>query len=641
MSRPQIDRDRLATALEHANLPTLLLVLAQVTGDATWLEDPYRPTPPEGMDDHDHGGFAPEVQAEIRARALEILVDLPSGAGDDLDVDRLPAMLSASYGGERVRDDYAPLLGEELGIRERWVDVPTPDGVEPPRVAIIGGGLSGLCQAIHLQRAGVPYVVLEKNHDVGGTWFENTYPGCGVDSPTHLYAFSFEQRPSWSKYFAKQEELHAYYRGVAERHGVLDHFRFGHEVTAARWDDERSLWVLDVVADGHEEVVEAPVVVSAVGLLNRPAIPAIDGLDDFDGPVVHTAEWPEGLDVTGKRVAVVGTGASAMQLVPALAGVAERVTVHQRSPQWSVPYPTYGREVPDEVRFLMEHVPYYLGWYRLRLMWKMGDRLHPLLQIDPEYAHPDRAINRGNDALRGFLERFIRHELREHPELVDDALPTYPVYGKRLLMDNGWFRTIRRDDVDLVTGPIERVEAGGVRTADGTLHEADVVVLATGFQSLRVLGPMEIVGRSGTRLRETWGEDDARAYLGIAIRDLPNFFCLYGPNTNTGHSGTVVLGVELQVRYVMQLIAAMVEGGIESVEVTEEAHDAYNAELDAALDRTIWTHPGMTTYYRNSRGRIVVNSPWKYLDYWRHTREPDLAAYEVRERGASPVTTPA
>lgn len=631
---PRPSEEQLAAALEEANLPTLLLVLAQVTGDAKWLEDPYRPTAPRGLDDHDGGGFDEERQAEIRAAALRILRDLPPGAGDDLPADRVAPMLSISLG-EPVDESFSELFAEELGVQSRAVELPEVPADRELGIVIIGAGLSGLCQAIHLEQAGLPYTILEKNEDVGGTWFENTYPGCGVDTPAHLYAFSFAQNPGWSRYFARRDELQDYWRALADRHGVRERTRFGCEVTRATWDDDAGRWALDVRRpDGSVEPITAEVVISAVGLLNRPAYPNLPGLDDFAGPVVHTAAWPADLDVAGKRVAVIGTGASAMQLVPAIAGVAEHVTVYQRSPQWAVPYPTYLREVPEGVRLLMEHVPHYLGWYRLRLLWKLGDRVHPFLQIDPDYPHPDRAINKLNDAMRESLTRYIEHELRDRPDLLAKALPDYPVYGKRLLMDNGWFRTIKRDDVELVCDPIDAVVGEGVRTGDGVVREADVVVLATGFESLRVLGPLEVVGRSGRRLRETWGPDDARAHLGIAIPDLPNFFCLYGPNTNTGHGGTVVLGTELQVRYVMELLALMLERDLRSVEVRQEAHDAYNAELDEALGRTIWTHPGMTTYYRNSAGRIVTNSPWRYVDYWKLTRHPDPEHFVLERRPA-------
>ncbi|WP_354698020.1 4-hydroxyacetophenone monooxygenase [Paraconexibacter sp. AEG42_29] len=633
---PVPSRGELRAALREANLPTLLTVLAHLTGDDRWLREPYAPTRAVGLDDHDTGGLDPAVQQEVRAAALDVLLarglTTPAPA---LAPARIAELLRASVA-EAVPASYGELLAEELGQTPRDADVPPVPAGRDLHVVIIGAGLSGLCQAIKLEQAGIAYTVLEKNHGIGGTWYENTYPGCGVDTPSSLYSFSFAQRPDWSRYFVQRDELHAYWEQLAADSGVAARTRFGCEVTAAEWDAEAACWRLAVDAgEGRTEALTADVLISAVGLLNRPATPRIDGLDAFGGPVVHTAVWDPDVDLAGKRVAVIGTGASAMQLVPAIVDDAARVTVFQRSPQWAVPHPNYHRATTPATRTLMEHVPGYAGWYRLRVFWRFGDRPHALTQIDRGWKHPDRSINAASETLRRYLTHHIETELKDRPDLLAKSLPTYPPYGKRPLVDNGWYRTLRRDDVDLVTDAVTSVSAGAVHTAAGETIEADVIVLATGFQSLKILGPMDIRGRSGTLLRDTWGEDDARAHLGITIPDLPNFFCLYGPNTNTGHGGTIILTSEFQVRYVMELLATMVADDIATVEVRQAAHDAYNTELDAALEDTIWTHPGMTTYYRNSRGRIVTNSPWSYGDYWRRTRRPDLADFHVEHRAAA------
>jgi 4-hydroxyacetophenone monooxygenase len=378
------------------------------------------------------------------------------------------------------------------------------------------------------------------------------------------------------------------------------------------------------------QTLRANVLVSAVGHFNRPSIPPIKGLESFAGPCMHTARWDGSVDVAGKRVAVVGTGASAMQLVPALAGTAERVLVFQRSRQWAIPHPNCGRPVSSKVQYLLEHVPFYAGWYRLRHFWRFGDRLHPALQVDPDYPEPDRAVNEINDNHRRFLEKYIASELEGRPDLIDASIPDYPAYGKRPLIDHGWYRTIRRDDVELIPGSVTEVRGNTVVTADGREHEVDVLALATGFKTLELLGPIEVTGRSGRTLRETWGEDDARAYLGITVPDFPNFFLLFGPNTSTGHGGSAFLTTEMQVRYVMHVIADMVDRGLRTVECRADVHDAYNADVDAALERTVWTHPKVTNYYRNRNGRIVGTSPWEYIDYWRRTFRPDLTDFVTR-----------
>jgi 4-hydroxyacetophenone monooxygenase len=345
---------------------------------------------------------------------------------------------------------------------------------------------------------------------------------------------------------------------------------------------------------------------------------------------MHTARWRSDVEIAGRRVAVLGTGASAMQLVPAIAGVAERVIVFQRSPQWGLPNPNQPRAVPETMQLLMRDVPGYLGWYRLRLVWNFGDRLFPALQIDPDWPHPDRAVNAINDRHRQFLTRYILSELGDRTDLVDKCLPTYPPYGKRPLLDAGWFRTVARDDVDVVTDRIRRITPGGVVVETGEEIPVDVLVLATGFQNLNLLSPIEVRGRSGRTLRETWGEDDGTAHLGITVPDFPNLFLLLGPNTIAGHGGSAALAIEMETRYIMGMIARMVEDGIASVECRREVHDAYVERIDDALSRTIWAHPGMTTYYRNSRGRVVSTMPWTNSEYWHMTREPDLDEFHVR-----------
>ncbi|WP_236735366.1 flavin-containing monooxygenase [Mycolicibacterium peregrinum] len=623
----------LSTLLQSANIPTLLATLAHLTGEDRWIRAPYTPTPRRDIDDHDDGGLPADVVQEIRDGAFMVLRELRDGVrtpASEPTPERLVRILEVSVG-ESLPADYGRLLGEELGIYPRSGVPQAPAEVRSAfHVAIIGAGLSGLCLAIRLEQAGIGFTVFEKNDDVGGTWEENIYPGCGVDTPSHLYCFSFDQNPDWTRYFVHRDELAAYWSEVADRWGVRRHIRFGTTVESTRFDEDTLRWQVCVNGpDGTVEVIEANAVVSAVGLLNQPALPKIAGIDSFEGPCLHTARWDRSVDLTGKRVAVVGTGASAMQFVPVAAETAAAVTVFQRSPQWAMPHPNQSREVPDAVRKLHRHIPHYLGWYRLRVFWRMGDRLHSLLQVDKGYEHPDRAINKGNDALRKMLTSYIQTQLDARPDLIEKSLPDYPVYGKRLLIDHGWYSTIRRDNVRLVTDPIDRITPVGIRMVDGAEQRFDVITFATGFDAVNVLGSIDVYGRGGRSLHEQWGADDGRAYLGISVPGFPNFFCLYGPNTNTGHGGTVIAGTEMQVQYVTHLIARMIDDDLATVEVRQDVFDAYDQELGDVLANSIWTHPGMSTYYRNSKGRVVTNSPWKYIDYWRRTHEPRLEEFSV------------
>lgn len=634
---PEFTDAELREALDEANLPILLGSMALLTGDDRWIEEPYVPTAPRDLGDHDTGGFDDATGARIRAEAADVLRAWRDGVLPDVSgsirPERIARILSVMLA-DSVPDEYGRLMGEEMGIFPRY-SAPSSGAGGDFTVLIIGAGISGIAMATRLGQAGIDYVIVDKNPDVGGSWHENVYPGCGVDTPSYLYALSFDPKPDWTDYFAAQGELATYWRELAERHGVVEHARFSTRVRQARFEEATSRWEVTVErvdAPGETEVLTADAVVSAVGLLNQPATPELPGLDQFAGVARHTAEWDPSIDLTGKRVAVVGTGASAMQFVPAVAETAERVTVFQRTPQWAMPHPLKGSSVPEAMHFLNAHVPHYLAWYRARLFWRMGDKVWKLLQVDPDYPHLGRAVNRANDRLREHLTAYIQHQLDGNPELLAKSVPDYPPYGKRLLIDAGWFQTLTRDDVDLVTSGIERITPTGIRTADGGEYPADVVVLATGFKAVDVLGSLTVRGRDGRSLREVWGEGDGRAHLGITIPGFPNFFCLYGPNTNTGHGGTVIAGTEMQVQYVTALLSRMIDERIATVEVRQEAHDRYNAELDTALSQTVWHFGGTSTYYRNQQGRIVTNSPWRYLDYWHRVHQPDHADFLLTTR---------
>jgi 4-hydroxyacetophenone monooxygenase len=624
----------LRAALEEANLPTLLMVLAHLTGDDRWIEEPYTPSRPRGVEDNDSGGFTPELQASIRKDAWEILKEIREGRREPVappSPERVIRMLSTSLR-TPIPEASGPMMAEELGILSRDVEIPKTPASEKFRALVIGAGFSGLLASIQLTKAGIAHVVCEKNSKVGGTWWENRYPGAGVDTPSHVYSLSFFQRPDWAQYFSKRDELHAYTESVADRYDLRKNIRFDTEVVSARWDEPAQLWHVDVrTKDGKTEALTANVVISGVGLLNRPSKPNLRGLETFQGQVVHTAEWRDDVDLRGKRVAIIGTGASAMQAVPQIAGMASKVIVFQRTAQWGIPNPNYFRKVKEATKVVMREVPFFLGYYRLRHLWNFGDKLHEMVRWDPEWPHPDRSINATSDRVRAMLTDYMRAELGERAdELMPKCLPTYPPFGKRPLIDNGWFRTVKREDVELVTDGVREITPKGIVTEKGEEIPADVLVLATGFKVLRVLGPMEIHGREKASLHEIWGEDDARAHLGITMPGFPNFFCVLGPNTFAGHGGSGILTLELEVRYIMEMIARMIREDITSVDVRQDVHDAYNEMLAERLSHTIWAHPGMTTYYRNSKGHIVVPCPWTNYEYWKMVREPDLAEFHVR-----------
>jgi 4-hydroxyacetophenone monooxygenase len=622
--------DDLRRALAVANLPTLILVLHQLTGDPRWLEPPYRPSRPKGLDDHDDAGLAPAVQDEIRAAAVDAVSQAWDGTLPDyapLTPARLVELLGISLA-EEVRSDYGELLAEEMGVLSREVTIDPQADRTGLNVVVVGAGIAGINLGIMLKKAGVPFTIVEKNHEVGGTWLENRYPGCGVDTPSHLYSYSFAKSSRWSSYFGKRDEVEDYLTSLAREHGLYEHIEFGVEATEARFNENTSQWHVELRGDdGASRAVVCALFVSAVGHFNRPNIPAVPGADTFPGPALHTAQWNPELDLAGKRVAVVGSAASAMQFVPAMAGTASKLIVFQRSRQWAVPHPNINRSVDADVQWILEHVPYYAGFYRLRQFWRFGDRLHPALQIDESFEDPDFAVNAANAAHRRFLTSYIASQLEGRPELIAASTPDYPAYGKRPLIDHGWYQALRREDVELIEGGLQEIRGAQLISADGRAHAADVIVWATGFETLRILGPLQVIGRSEVSLHEVWGTDDARAYLGVTVPQFPNFFMLFGPNTNTSHGGSAFLTMEMQVRYVMQLVKTMLESNIRSVECRTSVYDEYNDEVDRALAATVWTHPKVTNYYRNSSGRIVGTSPWEYVEYWRRTRTAQLGDF--------------
>ena len=629
---PEEER-RFAEAVSVANVPALLMVLVQLTGEEGWLEDPYRPSRSRGLSDNETGGLPEDVQDEIRGAALRAILDWR--AGTPLAIPRpshqlLVRMMGVAMG-QRVPEAYAPMIAGELALS----DVLPREAAErrrphvPPdfRAIIIGAGISGLCAAVQLTELGIPYTIFDKQDEVGGVWLSNGYPGAAVDTPNHLYSFSFAAY-DWSRYFAGQEEILAYLQQVATDFGVREHIRFGTEVRAASYDEAAQRWHVGVDGPDGEETLEANVVLSAVGAFNKPKVPDVPGRDSFGGPNFHTAEWPQDVDLRGRRVAVVGNGASAMQVVPAIADTVDSLVVFQRAPQWASPFERFQEAVPEPHRFLLREVPLYYAWYRARLSWIFNDRLYESLQKDPEWPHPERSLNRINDAHREFLTEYVESEIGEgNDDLLKRVVPDYPPFGKRMLLDNGWFRTVARHDVELVDEAVLEVRPTGLVSASGGEYDVDVIVWATGFDVARFLAPMEIRGRDGVLLHEVWNGDDARAYLGAVVPAMPNFFILYGPNTQFGHGGSLITVMERQTHYIMSLLAQMLERGIGAVEVRRDVHDAYNKKVDAAHDRMVWTHPGMTTYYRNSRGRVVVNNPFRMLEFFQWTEFADLDDY--------------
>jgi cation diffusion facilitator CzcD-associated flavoprotein CzcO len=479
-------------------------------------------------------------------------------------------------------------------------------------VAIIGAGHSGLCMGIRLKQAGIDdFLILEKAATLGGTWRDNTYPGASCDAPSFLYSFSFAQKTDWSRRFAWQPELLGYTTELAIRHGLLPHCRFGVEVARIRYDDPANTWTIEC-ADGT--IVVAGFVVTAVGQLNRPSIPALPGLDSFAGHRFHSAQWNHSVDLTAKRVAVIGNAASAVQFVPQIAPLVARLTVFQRSANWLLP--RKDRLYRPFTQRLLTRFPALAKLYHQAQWFYFGEmQLTPLMKQV-----------RFVQALARLRALAHLHRQVSDPALRAKLVPDYPIGAKRVLFNDDYYPALARPNVRLVTDGIERIEPAGVRSRRGEMHEADVIIFATGFKSTEFLAPIEVTGREGRRLADEW-RNGARAYFGVTVSGFPNFFMLYGPNTNLGHNSILVM-IEAQVGYVLDAMAKMKARGLHRLDVRRDVMDAYNRQLQQDLARSVWATIG-ASWYKLADGTITNNWPHSTMRYQRLLREARLEDYET------------
>ncbi|BBZ46500.1 monooxygenase [Mycobacterium parmense] len=472
----------------------------------------------------------------------------------------------------------------------------------PPKVAIIGAGFGGIAAAVALRRRGIDdLVIIEGADGVGGTWRRNTYPGAACDVQSHLYSFSFAPNRNWSRTYARQPEILAYLESVVDDFDLRRHLVLQARVCGARWHEDSRQWELHLRHDGSVTAasMRADVVVSAVGLFGAPKLPDIDGLSGYRGHLMHTSAWEPDLDLSGSRVAVIGTGASAVQVVPELARIASRVSVFQRTPPWMVPKDDRPFSAEELVRFRRH------PWAARRERWRIWKQFH---DFTGNAAEDPQAVARSRVAV-SFLERTVADEL-----LREALTPDYPFRCKRVLLGDAYYRALQKDHVDLVTDPIARVTGTSITTAGGRVVEADAIVCATGFQTSRYLAGLDVIGRGGQSLHERWGADPS-AYLGVATHGFPNFFMLYGPNTNQGGNSIVYI-LEAGARFVASAVSRVARRG-GYLEVRPEVERCYNEKLGADLERSVWTQ--CQSYFRSPSGRIVTQWPYTELDYARRT----------------------
>jgi 4-hydroxyacetophenone monooxygenase len=626
--------EQITEALLDVSIPTLMLSLVHMSGDAELIRGDLKPA---GLFLNEVQGYmSEEDKAAVRKIAMEVITDYrdrgcpepePIGAG------LLHEMMQWLVC-EPVPQEYVPMVLEEMeldGRDARGRPALAEAALERFPVVVIGCGESGLLAGIRLKQAGIPFTIIEKNSGVGGTWWQNTYPGARVDVGNHFYCYSFEPTDEWTHFFAEQPELQTYFQRVMHEHEIGEHVRWETEVTKALWDDETATWTVTARdRTGAVTTLSARAVISAVGQLNRPHLPQIAGRDRFTGPAFHSSEWDHSVDLRGKRVAMIGAGASGFQIAPAIADEVAHLTVFQRSAQWMFPNPNYHEPVGPGVRWALRHLPFYGRWYRFLLFWPGCDKGLDAARVDFDYPDQQRAVSEVNDVARIMFTEWISSQIGDDAELLAKVLPDYPATGKRTLQDNGsWLRTLKRDNVELVRTPIAAVEPDAVVTDDGVRHEVDILVYATGFHANRMLWPMTVIGREGETLEQRWGERPS-AHLGMTVPGYPNFFCMYGPGTNLASGGSLIFHSECQMRYITQCLELLIAGEHRAMEPRRDREQEWHARSQAEMRKMVWSQPSIKhSFYKNALGEVHTLSPWRLVDYWTWTRTPDLDDFVI------------
>ncbi|KWX02931.1 Cyclohexanone monooxygenase [Carbonactinospora thermoautotrophica] len=479
-----------------------------------------------------------------------------------------------------------------------------------PAVVIVGAGFAGLGMAIQLKRAGVEgFVVLEKADEVGGTWRDNRYPGCACDVQSHLYSYSFEPNPAWSRMFAEQQEIWDYLKHCAEKYRITPHIRFGTELVGAEYDDATGTWRVRT----NRGAITTRALVLATGPLHQPAYPDIPGIDRFRGKAFHSAEWDHGYDLAGKRVAVIGTGASAIQFVPRIAPRVDRLHLFQRTPPWILPKPD--RSISPLEQRLFRAVPALQRLYRSAIYWTLEARILGFT------VHP---------RLMKLAEAVARQHLRRQvpdPELRRKLTPDYTIGCKRILISNDYYPALTRPNVELVTDGIAEIREHAVVTRDGVERPVDAIIYGTGFHVIDAFDHLDIVGRDGLKLREAWS-GGVEAYLGVTVAGFPNLFFLLGPNSGLGHSSMVFM-IEAQVRYVLQALRPLLRGDARAVDVRADVQATFNQRLQARLREAVWGIGGCRSWYLDENGVNRALWPGSTAEYWLRTRRLKPAEYRI------------
>ncbi|MCB2066022.1 MAG: NAD(P)/FAD-dependent oxidoreductase [Erythrobacter sp.] len=627
---PLDDNAQLAQALAEANLHTLLASYVYLSHEQELLER-FAPfiRPAFSLERVE---IPAELADELRAK-LHHLLTTGEGVRSEAPSDDLVRRIMTVTAGEEVAPEFLELVYDQCGFTP-WIDRSAVPGRKAPpagfKVLVIGAGMTGMAAATKLREAGYDFVVIEKNAEVGGTWYENRYPGVGVDTPSHFYSFSWEIWPDWHHYHPHGADMQQYMLDVADKYGLRRDIRFNTAVETLVYDKETALWTVTVrKSDGTTEDIVVNAVINGHGPVNRYKWPEIEGLEDFAGTLVHTANYPADLDLKGKRVAVIGTGASAAQLVGAIAPEVAELTQYQRTKHWVIFNPEIAHEVSEGMKWALANIPTFKEWFRFRVYWSAADGLFSNVLKDPEWEGNPLAVSQLNEFTRQYALGYMQQKFPDNAELREKLTPDFPIFSKRIILDNGWYDALARDNVHLQDKGIARILPNGIEAKDGSIFECDVIICATGFNVSKMIGGLTIKGVDGRDLGQEWGEEDPRSYLGMCMPGFPNLFWTVGPNSAPNHAAGQNLISECQVNWIIEALDRMVESGAKSFEVTQEAFETWNRKVEERMPQMIWTHPGANSYYNNSNGRVFLSWPWRLVDFFNATRRPEEGTYTL------------
>jgi 4-hydroxyacetophenone monooxygenase len=620
------DRSQIiADALAVADLNALRITLYQLTGDPE-----LRDMPLESIPIRNGRVWVTVVHHDYQDRLKEIATAYLSGEHPNIPPapDKAQAVeLLNLFSGEELREPMARLATENLALAGMPAEL--GEGLKPGatipddfHVTIIGAGHTGVALAIYLQQIGIPFTIVEKHSRFGGTWVINHYPRLRVDVPGFVYQYRFAPH-KWRGHFPPQAEILEYADFVADRYDLRKHTRLNISVEGADWDAGAHRWTVRL-SDGTS--LSSNFVISASGLFATANTPDIPGLSSFEGPILHTAEWDNDFDPTGKTVALIGNGSSGTQLLPWLASEADKAYAFQRTPQWIVPAAIrYDAQVSPSLYWLFDNLPYYRNWhiYSLQVAAVNVQDGH---ELDPEWHAKHGTLSKHNDDLRKNLEAYIGEQMAGRPDLIKKSIPTQAPLSRRLIVDNGWYEALIRPNVELVTDSISHIDKSAINMTNGDRYEVDAIVLGSGFDVGKYFWPVVYKGQSGVTLEDAWRRDGARAYLGMSYPDFPNFFSCYGPNSHP-RSGAFHVWTEAWARYVSTLILATLNRGAESVAVKRESFEEFNEAMDKRFDTLVWGVVPSGGYYINQQGRPGVHMPYRAEEYYNFLSNPKIDDY--------------